>query len=71
VNIRKSHNNSGILKQYYRIDEVADYFSISKPTVYRLISDGDIQVIKIRQCVRVSAQEIKRLEKHFKFDAFK
>ena len=64
-------NNSGILKQYYRIDEVADYFSISKPTVYRLISDGEIQVIKIRQCVRVSAQEIKRLEKHFKFDVFK
>jgi excisionase family DNA binding protein len=49
---------------------VADYFSISKPTVYRLIADGEIQAIKIRQCVRVSAQEIKRLEKYFKFDVF-
>jgi len=63
-------NNSGTLKQYYRIDEVADYFSISKPTVYRLIADGEIQAIKIRQCVRVSAQEIQRLENHFKFDVF-
>ena len=70
MEVSKTHNNTAALKQYYRIDEVADYFSISKPTVYRLIADGEIQALKIRQCVRVSAQEIKRLEKYFKFDVF-
>jgi len=27
-------------KQYYRVDEVAEYFAISVRTVYRLIDEG-------------------------------
>ena len=58
-------------RRYYNVKEVADYFSVHQNTVRRLIYDGDIQVIKMRTCVRVSAQELERLEKHFKFDVFK
>jgi len=60
-----------ISRQYYNIKEVANYFSVNHCTIRRLIDDGDIQVIKMRTCVRISVQEIKRLEKRFKFDVFK
>jgi excisionase family DNA binding protein len=49
-------------KRYYRVDEVAVYFSISIRTVYRLIDDGIMSGTKIRKCVRVSIEEIKRFE---------
>ena len=60
-----------ISRQYYDVKEVANYFSVHQSTVRRLIDDGDIQVIKMRTCVRISVQEINRLEKRFKFDVFK
>jgi len=50
------------LKRYFRIDEVAVYFAISPRTVYRLLDEGDLQVTRIRGCVRVSAEEIWRFE---------
>jgi len=50
------------LKRYYRVDEVATYFAISVRTVYRLLDEGDLQVTRIRGCVRVSAEEIQRYE---------
>jgi len=50
------------LKRYYRLDEVAVYFAISARTVYRLLDEGDLQVTRIRGCVRVSAEEIRRFE---------
>lgn len=40
-------------KQYYRVDEVAKYFSVSVRTVYRLIEDGDLNRSKIRGCLRI------------------
>jgi len=50
------------LKRYFRIDEVAIYFAISARTVYRLLDEGDLQVTRIRGCVRVSSEELKRFE---------
>jgi len=50
------------LKRYYRLDEVAAYFSIGVRTVYRLIDQEDLQVTRIRGCVRVSAEELRRFE---------
>jgi excisionase family DNA binding protein len=50
------------LKRYFRIDEVAVYFAISTRTVYRLLDEGDLQAARIRGCVRVSSEEIKRYE---------
>lgn len=50
------------LKRYFRIDEVAVYFAISARTVYRLLDEGDLQAARIRGCVRVSSEELKRFE---------
>ena len=50
-------------KNYYRVDEVAEYFSISVRTVYRLIDEGELKRTKIRGCLRVPAWEIERYEK--------
>ena len=51
------------IKQYFRVDEIADYFSISVRTVYRLIDEGEIKRTKIRGCLRVPIWEIERYEK--------
>ncbi len=51
------------LKRYYRVDEVADYFSISVRTVYRLLDEGNLRAARIRKCVRVSSAEIGRFER--------
>lgn len=53
---------SASLKRYYRLDEVAAYFAISMRTVYRLLDDGEFHVTRIRGCVRVSFEEIRRYE---------
>ena len=50
-------------KQYFRSDEVADYFAISVRTVYRLIDEGDLKRTKIRGCLRIPVWEIERYEK--------
>ena len=52
-------------KRYYRVDEVAHYFSVSDRTIYRLIDTGDIRAIRLRDCIRVSAEEIRELEEKF------
>jgi excisionase family DNA binding protein len=44
------------------LDEVAVYFGISERTVYRLLDEGDLQATRIRRCLRVSAEEIRRFE---------
>jgi excisionase family DNA binding protein len=41
---------------------VAVYFAISARTVYRLLDEGDLQVTRIRGCVRVSVEEIRMFE---------
>ena len=41
---------------------MAVYFAISARTVYRLLDEGDLQATRIRGCVRVSAEEIRRFE---------
>ena len=52
-------------KRYYRVDEVAHYFSVSDRTIYRLIDTSDIKAIRLRDCIRVSADEIRELEEKF------
>ena len=49
-----------VQKHYYRLDEVAVYFSISRRTLYRLLDEGHLQPIRIRGCLRVSAEQIRR-----------
>lgn len=57
-------------KRYYRVDEVAHYFSVSDRTIYRLIDNGDIKAIRLRDCIRVSAEEIRAFEERGIVDAY-
>jgi excisionase family DNA binding protein len=57
-------------KRYYRVDEVAHYFSVSDRTIYRLIDTGDIKAIRLRDCIRVSAEEIREFEKRVIVDEY-
>jgi excisionase family DNA binding protein len=47
-------------KRHYRIEEVAKYFTISERYIHRLIDEGKLKATKIRNCLRVSIDEIKR-----------
>jgi len=47
-------------KSYYRVDEVAQYFGISRTTVYRLIKRELLRAVKIRSCLRVNRKELDR-----------
>jgi excisionase family DNA binding protein len=57
------------MKQYFRIDEVAEYFCISVRSVYRLIDEGELKRMKIRGCIRVPFREIERYEKELEKQA--
>jgi excisionase family DNA binding protein len=48
------------MKRYYRVDEVAAYFGVCNRTVYRLLDAGDLKGTRIRACIRVSAEEVRR-----------
>ena len=58
--------SQNLLKRYYRVDEVAEYFSISVRTVYRLIEEGELGRTKIRGCLRIPITEIQRYENRLK-----
>lgn len=45
---------------YYSIPEVAnDYLKVSRSTVYRLIETGDLELVHIRSCARITATSLK------------
>lgn len=47
-------------KTYYRVDEVAAYFDISRTTVYRLIKREKLKAVKIRSALRINIKELER-----------
>ena len=55
-------------KRYYRVDEVAHYFSVSDRTIYRLIDMGDLKVVRLRGCIRISTEEIREFEERRRDD---
>jgi len=57
-----------LAKQYYRVDEVARYFSVSESTIYRLIDMGDLKVVRLRDCIRISAEDIREFEERRRDD---
>ncbi len=57
-----------MFKRYYRVDEVAVYFSVSDRTIYRLIDMGDLKAIRLRGCIRVPAEEIMEFEERARDD---
>ncbi len=59
-----------LLKRYYRVDEVARYFSVSGRTIYRLVDKGEIRAIRLADCIRIPAEEIRALEERLMEDFF-
>jgi excisionase family DNA binding protein len=57
------------MKRYYRVDEVACYFSVSESTIYRLIDMGDLKAIRLRDCIRVPAEELLEFEERQRDDS--
>jgi excisionase family DNA binding protein len=55
-------------RRYFRVDEVARYFAVSDRTIYRLIDMGDLKVIRLRDCIRISVDEIRSLEERQRDD---
>lgn len=49
------------IKAFYRPGEIADLFSISKRTVYRLIKRRKLKAIKVGGSIRIPLEEIERL----------
>jgi len=58
-------------KRYYRVDEVARYFSVSDRTIYRLIDMGDLKAIRLRGCLRIPSEEVLAFEQRMIVDLFK
>ena len=56
------------MKRYYRVDEVAVYFRVSDRTIYRLIDMGDLKVVRLRGCIRISTEEIREFEERRRDD---
>lgn len=48
-------------KDYYRPDEVAIYFSISRRTVYRWIETGKIEAVKVGKMLRVPREALENI----------
>jgi len=46
------------LKDLFRPDEVAEYFSISRVTVYRWIKQGKIEAIKVDGIIKIRKEAI-------------
>lgn len=49
-------------KPYYRVDEVARYFGVSRHTIYRLIAEGELPATRVRRSLRIRAADLKELE---------
>ena len=54
--------------QYYRVGELSVRFSVSPQTVYRMIDLGELKAVRLRGCLRVSAEELRRYEKRRRAD---
>lgn len=53
-------------KTYFRVDEVARYFSISIRTIYRLIEDEELPALKIRGSLRIHRNDLTKYERWLK-----
>jgi len=55
-------------KRYYRVGELSVRFDVSPQTVYRMIDLGELKAVRLRGCLRVSAEELRRYEKRRRAD---
>jgi excisionase family DNA binding protein len=57
---KKENKRMTVEKRYLNVDEVTAVLNISKPHVYKLISEKTINGIKIGDSVRVPVKELER-----------
>lgn len=53
-------------KTYFRVDEVAQYFSISRRTIYRIIENNELPALRIRGSLRIHRDDLKQYELYLK-----
>ncbi|OGF33655.1 hypothetical protein A2223_00060 [Candidatus Falkowbacteria bacterium RIFOXYA2_FULL_35_8] len=47
-------------KKYYGVSDTAEYLSLSKPTLYRLVESRKIPFIKLGKLVRFDIKEVEQ-----------
>ena len=55
---RQSNNSSRDYPRYLRIDQTAEYLNCSVRTVYRLISDGELEAFRLKSSLRITRDSI-------------
>ena len=61
----------GATMKYLSINEVArDYLKVSRSTIYRLINQGEFQLVHVRGCARIPAQSLSVYMEHLEQEAF-
>ena len=53
-------------KTYFRVDEIAQYFSISRRTIYRMIEDEELPALRIRGSLRIHRNDLAKYERWLK-----
>lgn len=47
---------------YMKVSEVAERWRVSKMTIYRLIEDGTLPVIRVGRSFRIALSDVERME---------
>ncbi len=55
---RHSKNKSRDYPRYLRIDQTAEYLNCSIRTVYRLVSDGELEAFRLKSSLRITRDSI-------------
>jgi len=55
---RQSKNKSRDYPRYLRIDQTAEYLNCSIRTVYRLVSDGELEAFRLKSSLRITRDSI-------------
>lgn len=58
-------------KPLFRVDEVADYFSVSKQTIYLWIDHGHLKAEKYNRIIRIPRQSIVTFRLRSRYEPFK
>lgn len=54
----QSNNTSRDYPRYLRIDQTAEYLNCSVRSVYRLISDGELEAFRLKSFLRITRDSI-------------
>jgi excisionase family DNA binding protein len=46
------------MKEWMTIPEVARYLAVGVRTVYRMVAEGELQLVKMRRCSRIAGCDV-------------